>query len=269
MESTSLGQNRTGATVTPDQIELMLKAVQDLSPPVPISTLAIDVARQSYIAEAESLGSIPQPDSRAKGALKKVKAKVKGASPSLLMDKLGERIAFERTGSRLYDALISKCLALSNAGEDLLPPAESLRLEGEGPVGRELPKGEAALDTLRRIRAEELSHLKLLAETVSSLGGDPTAQTPCADVIAAASAGLVQVLTDPRTTVAQCLNAILTAELTDNAGWELLSELAEKAGQGELVDQFSAALADEQQHLFIIRGWLKSLLSDQAGTPAV
>lgn len=250
MESTAPGQNRTGAAVTPDQIDLMLEAVRDLSPPVPISTHAIDVERQSCIAEAESLGSVPRPESRTKGALKKIKAKVAGASPSLLMDKLGERIAFERTGSRLYDALISKYLALSNTGEDPL-------------------QDEAALDTLRRIRAEELRHLKMLADTVSGLGGDPTAQTPCADVTAAASAGLVQVLTDPRTTIAQCLNAILTAELTDNAGWELLSELAQEAGQGELVEQFSTALADEQQHLAIVRGWLKSLLSNQAGSPAV
>jgi len=250
MESTAPGQNRTGAAVTPDQIGLMLEAVRDLSPQGPISTHAIDVERQSCIVEAESLGSIPRPESKTKGDLKKIKAKVAGASPSLLMDKLGERIAFERTGSRLYDALISKYLALSNTGEDPL-------------------QDEAALDTLRRIRAEELRHLKMLADTVSALGGDPTAQTPCADVTAAASAGLVQVLTDPRTTIAQCLNAVLTAELTDNAGWELLSELAQEAGQSGLVQQFSTALADEQQHLAIVRGWLKSLLSNQAGSPAV
>jgi hypothetical protein len=30
--------------------------------------------------------------------------------------------------------------------------------------------------------------------------------------------GIIQVLTDPRTSMAQCLQAILTAELTDNAG---------------------------------------------------
>src|SRR5690242_2601263 len=158
MESTAPGQNRTGAAVTPEQIDRMLEAVRELSPQVPISTLAIDVERQSYIVEAESLGSVPQPESRAKGALKKAKAKVKSASPSLLMDKLGERIAFERTGSRLYDALISKYLALNNAGEDVLPPAESLSLDRNALAQRELPKGEAAVDTLQRIRAEELRH---------------------------------------------------------------------------------------------------------------
>jgi ferritin-like protein len=268
MEATAPGQNRTGAAITPDQINLMLEAVRELSPPVPVSTLRIDEERQSYITEAESVGSIPPPKSAGKGTLQRAKAKLKGASPSLLLDKLGERIAFERTGARLYDALISKYLALRNSGEDPLPPADSLRDDAMS-LTREIPAGEAALDTLRRIRLEELRHFQMLCDTVASLGGDPTAQTPCADVTAAASMGLMQVLTDPRTTVAQCLNTLLTAELTDNAGWELLSELAQKGGQSELVDQFSEALEEEQQHLAIIRGWLKELLSKEAGTHAV
>jgi len=109
----------------------------------------------------------------------------------------------------------------------------------------------------------------MLCEAMVKLGGDPTAQTPCADSVATASMGLIQVLTDPRTTLAQCLNAILTAELTDNAGWELLVPLVEEAGEEELAGRFLAALADEQEHLAIVKGWLMSLLADSAGTPAV
>lgn len=33
--------------------------------------------------------------------------RVKGDSPTILLDKLGERLAFKRTGTRLYDALIT------------------------------------------------------------------------------------------------------------------------------------------------------------------
>jgi NAD(P)-dependent dehydrogenase (short-subunit alcohol dehydrogenase family) len=48
-------------------------------------------------------------------------------------------------------------------------------------------------------------------------------------VTATASAGLMQVLTDPRTTLAQCLNTILTAELTDNAAVDrMFSDLEKK-----------------------------------------
>ncbi len=171
---------------------------------------------------------------------------------SLLFDKLGERIAFERTGTRLYDALITKYLALSNSQESGAAPA-----------------GEAMLETLRKIRADELGHFQMLSECVTALGGDLTAQTPCADVTATASMGLMQVITDPRTTLAQSLGAILTAELTDNAGWELLSELATHVGQTELAGRFTEALATEEEHLETVRTWLQSLLMNDVGSPAV
>lgn len=45
----------------------------------------------------------------------------------------------------------------------------------------------------------------MLSEAIVDMGGDPTAQTPCADVSAVAAMGLIQVLTDPRTTLAQGL----------------------------------------------------------------
>ena len=42
--------------------------------------------------------------------------------------------------------------------------------------------------------------------------------------------GIMQVLTDPRSSLAQCLQVMLTAELTDNDGWELLIKLADNLG---------------------------------------
>ena len=86
---------------------------------------------------------------------------------------------------------------------------------------------------------------------------------------AAASIGLMQTITDPRTTFAQCLTTILTAELTDNAGWELLSELAGAAGAGDMAEEFLTALKTEAGHLAIIRSWLESLVLNAAGSPAV
>jgi hypothetical protein len=254
MQATAPGQNRTGAAVTPKEIDLMLEAVQELSPPVPISTLQMDVERQSYIAKAESVGSIPPPVTSGRKTAKKSAVDTEGGVLPVFLDKLGERIAFERTGTRLYGALITKYLALSNAGVDVLPP-----LSGD----------ETPIETLGRIRSEELGHFHLLCDAVTSLGGDPTAQTPCADVTGAASIGLMQVITDPRTTLAQCLNTMLTAELTDNAGWELLAQLATEAGQPELAEQFETALEAEEQHLLIVRSWLKELLTNGVGTPAV
>ena len=72
------------------------------------------------------------------------------------------------------------------------------------------------------------------------LGGDPTAQTPCADVTAVASAGLLQAVRDPRTSVTQSLQALLTAELVDNASWELLYTLAREHGFEDVVEAADA-----------------------------
>lgn len=265
MEATTIGMNRTGTAMSPVDVKAMTDAADALSPAMPIDTTAMDAERAIYINEAEAVGSIPPPASM-KGVLKAGMAKMKGGAPSIFMDKIGERIAFERAGTRLYEALITKYEAL---GGSALTPADQLPpLDGTGAAPGSVT-GEAPLQTLQRIRGEELQHFQMLCAAMQKMGGDPTAQTPCADVTATASMGILQVLTDPRTTLAQCLNAMLTAELTDNAGWELLAQLAEDAGETELAGRFLGALGQEQEHLAIVKGWLTQLVTQGAGTPAV
>jgi rubrerythrin len=135
-------------------------------------------------------------------------------------------------GTRLYEALINKCEAL---GDISMSPT---------------------VDELQEIRDEEHRHFVLLNEAITQLGGDPTVQTPCADTAAVASMGIMQVLTDPRTNMSQCLNAILTAELTDNAGWEMLIDVADELGHEDLSEQFTEALDNEQKHLANVQSWL-------------
>jgi rubrerythrin len=269
MEPTIIGPNRTGAAGNPKGIDLMLEAVAKLSPPMPINTLRMDVERQRYITEAESIGSLAPPITPATKPKANAKRAARDPEPGMqiLLDKLGERIAFERTGTRLYSALITKYLALKNSGNAL----SGLQQVSGNTTASESNSTNAdpTLQTLLRIRAEESQHFRMLCEVVTQLGGDPTVQTPCADVTAAASMGLMQVLTDPRTTIAQCLNTLLTAELTDNAGWELLSELADSADQPQLLEPFAEALKAEQQHLSIVHDWLRALTTQAPGTVAV
>jgi len=270
MQATLPGLNRTGATASPEGTQAMTDAVNELMPPVPIDTAAMEAERRLYIDQSDAVGSVP-PAQGVGGMVKSGMARLKGANPSVLLDKLGERIAFERSGVRLYEALLAKYEAATRRAGEVLPPAGDVQevAEAQGLAVLAPVQGEAPAETLQRIRSEELEHFRLLCEAVTQLGGDPTAQTPCADVIGTASMGLLQVLTDPRTTLAQCLNAMLTAELTDNAGWELLIQLAEQAGESELAGSFLGALAQEQEHLVTIKGWLAALVSQGAGTPAV
>lgn len=265
MQPTTSGPNRTGAAMSPTGVQAMNDAADALTPETAIDTSGIEAQKLMYIAEADAVGSVPPPKSL-KGVAKAGLAKIKGGEPTILLDKLGERIAFERAGTRLYDALIVKFRAAQEVDEEPLPLAQhSVTDDGDidGDGGTMSIVQEQPAETLARIRAEELAHFNMLCEAMASLGGDPTAQTPCADVSAVASSGIMQVLNDPRTTLAQCLNAMLTAEMTDNAGWELLIDLAEDAGESELAGRFLAALGQEQEHLEIIKNWLTSIVADQ------
>lgn len=124
------------------------------------------------------------------------------------------------------------------------------------------PDSAALLADLQHIMEEEFQHFQMLSDLITDMGGDPSAQTPCADISAVAAMGIIQVLTDPRTTLAQCLQGLLTAEMTDNAAWELLIELAEQAGHEELVPQFQKALAAEAEHEAKIKQWLRTMVME-------
>jgi rubrerythrin len=187
--------------------------------------------RVPYIEDADTVGSVPLP-ATVTGVVSMGMDMLKGERPQILLDKLGERLAFERTGTRLYDALITKC-------EVMLGDMEI----------------SMTIDDLMEIRADEARHFLLVADAIDGLGGDPTSQTPSADVCGVESMGLVQVLNDPRTTIAQSLHAILTAELSDKAGWETLVALADEHGLADMVANFTTALNHEREHLALVQTW--------------
>ena len=91
---------------------------------------------------------------------------------------------------------------------------------------------------------------------IMELGGDPTALTPSANLAANVSAGLPQVLTDPRTNLLQCLEAIVVAELADNECGTVLNAVASEAGHEELATAFQQAIAHERDHLRKVRRWI-------------
>jgi hypothetical protein len=261
MQPTSLGHNLTGAAQSPLAVQAMTEAADTLTPFMTIDTSDMEAHKIAFISEADAVGSVPLPAS-IKGVAKAGAAKLKGGQPTIFLDKLGERLAYERAGTRLYDALIVKYRAAQSSLGNVLPPASTL-LSDDARAASEDPG-----QTLERIRADEFEHFTLLCDAMTAMGGDPTAQTPCADVTAVASSGFMQVLNDPRTTLAQCLNAMLAVELADNAGWELLASLADDAGQNELAGRFLAALGQEQEHLAIIKAWLSAIVTDKTTAAA-
>ena len=237
-ETNSFGLNKTPTQIHPQMTDSMEKAYEEFPLPQQNQTqkkLDEDVGgsslRAQYIREADSLGSVPVPTSL-KGALNTGVQALKGESPATLIDKLGERLAFERSGVRLYDALITKVQAAA-------------------------PK--ISLSILYRFREDEEEHYFLVKDCIESIGGDPTAQTPSADAAAVASAGLIQLITEPRSTVQQCVEAQLIAEMTDVVGWDLLIGLAQAADFNDYVGKFKKAKETEDRHTETMKKWLKKM----------
>lgn len=228
-EDIEVGANRTGIAVARERAEQMLSGAEDLLPTGSSDPGRLAELREPYFGSG--LGTVPPPTSfraLAKTAMKKIA----GAQPMSFMDKLGERLAFEKGGVRLYQALIAK-------------------LDARGGFA-----GGPSRVELSELLEEEAEHQEMLISVIESLSGDPTAVTPSADVSAVLSAGVFAVIADPRSSVLQSLEAILLAELADNEGWDTLVAFAELAGERAYRETFAQARADEALHLERVREWI-------------
>lgn len=235
---TSTGMNRTGMDTSPMHAKRLME-ISNEHPVRPGEATEFARVRRERSQESATVGSVPPPGT-AKGMATTAVEMIKGHKPTVLIDKLGERLAFERTSVRLYEAILVKFDALGT---------------WEGGPTRE---------ALVQIRDDELAHFELLKQCVQKVGADPTAMTPSADVVGIESAGVLKVITDPRSTLAQALHAILIAERADSEGWLLLTQLAQELGHTDLAQRFAAAEKTEDQHGEWVRNWLAASVMQDA-----
>jgi rubrerythrin len=235
-----MGMNRSGIDMALEGAEQMVQAVREFPPSSPGGEQTLAEYRSSYVTEAEPIGTVPMPGTL-KGAAKAGMQKLLGRHAEVLIDKLGGRLAFERTGTRLYDALLSKYQIRTDEAPSL------------------------PIEQLQQFRAEEAAHIGLVWDALRQLGADPTAVTPMADTNAVASIGLMQIISDPRMSIAQSIHAIHIAELADNDGWQILIKLALQLGQDDMAAQFKQALAEEDRHLAVIRQVMEQMCLREAG----
>src|SRR3569832_1977647 len=106
------------------------------------------------------------------------------------------------------------------------------------------------------IHDEEKAQFRLACEAIEKMGGDHTAITPSADVVGVTSEGIVKVVAEARSNLAESLEAVMVAELADIEGWERLIGLTLSFGQDDLAERFERALEDEQTHLVSVLRWL-------------
>lgn len=148
---------------------------------------------------------------------------------SRVLDVLSGRLTFERTGVKLYDTVIEKIDRLGD------------------------PRYLALVPTLRKHRNEEKEHEEWLEDCIRQLGGTAHETTDMARLEAEESQGIQSVIIDGHTKVLDLLHALLSAELADNAGWDLLVKLAGDLGDRETKLEFAKRLVEETKHLAFIR----------------
>src|SRR4030095_1095436 len=244
MMEAELFVNRTGIMTNPELSAELIRGAKQTPPSPPKNGKQLLLSKAEYLKEGLPIGS--PPIIIVDQTVGKEELAADADQMSVLLDKLGERLAFERQGTRLYECFLQKL--------EQMPSAE----------------GGPAVEDIRHIYEEELEHFRLLQTAISEIGGDATVQTPSADVAGVLSYGILQIVSDPRTTIPQSLQALLNAELADNDGWQMLIELASTLGHSTLVKQCENAFKEEQEHLENVRGWLTDMtLSSALGEDAV
>lgn len=230
-----VGLNRTGIATSPAEAPKTIEGAEQGKFSSAGDATTTESMRLRDAKDADRIGGVPPPGTL-KGAVKTAVTALKGEKATVLIDKLGERAAFERAGTRLYELAMMKAQAY---------PSWS---------------GGPTLADLREIHDEELSHFGLVIGFIEQLGADPTAMTPSADIAINLSKGVPAVLADPRTDLRQCIEGLLVAELTDNACWEALIDLARELGQDEMAQKMTRAVSAEQDHLRRVKSWALAAL---------
>jgi bacterioferritin (cytochrome b1) len=151
------------------------------------------------------------------------------ANRGKLIDVLSERLAFERDGVKLYDAILT---AMQRSTD---------------------PEVLKMIEPMRKQRNDEREHEEWLESQVRALGGSAHEQTELTRLVGIESSGIGKVVLDGDPEVAHLFHAILAAEAIDNAGWDVLVALADQAGDREARKAFKKRLYEEQKHLAFVK----------------
>jgi bacterioferritin (cytochrome b1) len=161
--------------------------------------------------------------------------KLASRNPEKVVDLLCERLAFERAGVKLYDAIIAK---LQRSNE---------------------PEVHRTLKTMHEHRAQEKEHEEWLEAQIRALGGDTHIETDLARLVTVESSGIEAVVMDGDNDPVHLFHALLAAELADNAGWDLLVALADECHDRIAKKEFKKRLHEEEDHLVFVRRAVASL----------
>ena len=160
------------------------------------------------------------------------------------IDKLRQRWLVERAAVTLYE-LALKRLSSDGMGDGLVPQLE-------------------------HVRDQERLHADMLAQLLVELGRDPRHEpaTPEVNIGASEMATLLELMRGDELQRHHRLEVLLLAERFDLIGWELLTDVAKKAGlDEEWLRGFRAASREEAEHQHLLHAWVWRALQERLDAP--
>src|SRR5207244_12731893 len=103
-----------------------------------------------------------------------------------------------------------------------------------------------------------------LEEQIRALGGDAHALTERSVLVRAESEGVERVMRRDDS-IPHDFHALLTAELADNAGWDMLVQIADEFGDSAAKKEFKQSVREEERQLLFVRKTLLELTKQEVG----
>ena len=97
---TDIGMNRTGIATSPIDSRRTIDAAEAAGTAGPLDGKALEAERVLWARDADPVGTVPPPGTL-KGIAKAVIETLQGHKLTVLIDKLGERLAYERTAASM------------------------------------------------------------------------------------------------------------------------------------------------------------------------
>src|SRR5689334_21821132 len=119
--------NRTGIMTHAELAAELIQGAKEAEPSSEADPSELAENRAEYLEQALPIGSKPMPvtEEETMNEQQEEGGALEPQALPLLLDKLGERLAFERQGTRLYEAVLQKCELLGE--QDGGPTVAELR----------------------------------------------------------------------------------------------------------------------------------------------
>lgn len=163
-------------------------------------------------------------------------SKVQQHNTALLLNKLAQRLSYERANVRFYEALIFKSLAAEQGVRRIV-----------------------SVDRLRQFRDEDVEHTVLLKTAIETLGADVDMWLPDAVPSQATQITMSKMLTKTHGDILQCLQSVVVFARNDADEWQMLYRLFSSMGLEKMTETFRQAWEEDQQQLTTLSAWVEQM----------